>query len=261
MTPTETPQPAPPVAPAPPAAPEARHGPVRRLLLAFTSPGEAFADIARRPGFVLPLLLLTLASIASYAVVAPRIDVESAIRAQLEKQGQMSEEQIDKAVETAMGFQSSTAGKIVNYSLVALGTPFVLFVTALAFFLGLKLLGGEARFAAILGGVAHAFWPPGLVGGAVGTVVALRHTRIDPQHADTLVRSNLAAFLPESTGPVLHALAASVDVLTIWTVVLLVLATAIIGRVRRGRAAALVLVLWGLVIAGKVGMALLRSAF
>jgi hypothetical protein len=61
------------------------------------------------------------------------------------------------------------------------------------------------------------------------------------------------------SAPGLHSLLASVDVLSFWTMALLVLGLSEATGVRKGRMAGLVLGLWGLYVLGKAGVAILLA--
>jgi hypothetical protein len=71
------------------------------------------------------------------------------------------------------------------------------------------------------------------------------------------LHSNLAAFAPESTGKVLVALLGSVDIFSIWTIALLAIGYRVVGKVSKAAALGVVIALWAVVVAGKVGLAAL----
>jgi len=87
-------EPAPhPVAPAPETT-----NPFGRLAGVLFSPDETFASIARRPDWLVPLLLFLVLSAVSGYVFAHHVDFVSAARAQLEARGGMSADQMDRAL-------------------------------------------------------------------------------------------------------------------------------------------------------------------
>src|SRR5207253_10539421 len=86
---------------APPSAPipAAEDTPLARVAGVFASPGPTFASIARRPGWVLPLVISTVLSIAATAAIVPRLDFESALRERFAARGQtVPEERIEQIV-------------------------------------------------------------------------------------------------------------------------------------------------------------------
>jgi hypothetical protein len=72
-----------------------------------------------------------------------------------------------------------------------------------------------------------------------------------------ILASNLGAFAPESMSPAARALLSSVDFFSLWTVCLMIIGYRIAAKVSATAATAVVLTLWVLYIAFKVGMAAL----
>ncbi len=73
-----------------------------RLTNVFLSPSEAFPDIARRPDFLAPLIVIVLSALAIVEAIIWKIGMERIIRKTLEQSGraeQMSPEQLETAVE------------------------------------------------------------------------------------------------------------------------------------------------------------------
>ena len=68
-------------APPPPPAKSA----FARIIGIFFEPDATFQDIARSPGFILPLLLVILCSAGTAAVMSTRIDMRDFIAKQMEK--------------------------------------------------------------------------------------------------------------------------------------------------------------------------------
>ncbi len=79
-------------------APEAQGSisPFGRILGVFFSPGATFADIVRKPGWVLPVVLTTILSIGVSFAINQRINWREFMNQQIEKSpraAQMSAEQ------------------------------------------------------------------------------------------------------------------------------------------------------------------------
>lgn len=91
-----------------PPMPEERPGDsfLSRALGVFISPGAAFADIARKPGFIAPLVTIILASFALIDTMNWKLGPETLTRLQLEHSSfasKMSPEQIQQAVNQSAG--------------------------------------------------------------------------------------------------------------------------------------------------------------
>jgi hypothetical protein len=75
---------------------------------------------------------------------------------------------------------------------------------------------------------------PSIIKTLLGTVVIFAGTAPESFNIKNFAPTNLGAFLnPVETNKVLYSLASSLDVVTIWTLVLLGIGTAIVARVKR----------------------------
>jgi len=232
---------------------EREDSPVARVAGVFVSPGRTFASIARRPGWVLPLLLSTLVSIALTIVLMPRIDFEAATRESLAARGEtVSEERIEKTVAA----QRRLAG--FGYVWGAVAPALVSLLLASVFWLSFKAFGWELSLRQSFGVTTHGFLP-NLVASLVLLVFVWRLDRINPSDLTGLVKSNPSFLVDRKENPVLNSLLQSFDVFAVWTLALLVLGFALSAKVSRGKAAAILITLWGLYIVGKAGLTALFS--
>lgn len=221
--------------------------PLARVAGVFGSPGPTFESIARRPGWVLPILIATVLSIAATAAVLPRIDFDAAVRDRLAERN-LPEERIEQIVEQ----QKKFAG--FGYVWAVIANTVIALILATVFFLSFKAFGWDLKFRQSFGVTAHAMLP--LIGASM--LLILFVTRLDlvnPADLGDVTRSNLGPFVDRQENPVLHSLAASLDVFTIWVLALLVIGFSIAAKVARKRAAILILSLWGLYVLGKSGWA------
>ncbi len=235
----------------PSTTPQAQGGQFTRVVKMFTQPTAAFAELAARPTWLVALVVLVAASLAVQAVLVPRIDLEATIRQSMEERvgDKVDEAQLERMVEGA-----EKAGRITSY-LAPLAIPLVLLVVAAVYFLGLKALGSDTAYPAVFATCVHAAVPPSVVGSAVLAIVAWRRDALTAQEIPNLVKSHLGAWLPPDTAKPLLALANAVDLFNVWQWILLVLGFEIVARVGRSKAIALVAVVWGVWIAGKVLLA------
>ena len=70
-----------------------------RLIGVFISPGETFEDVARKPGFIAPLVLIILLAIAGTELFLHKIGMEPIVRWALEHNSRVSADQIPAMVE------------------------------------------------------------------------------------------------------------------------------------------------------------------
>lgn len=227
--------------------------PLGRVFGAFVAPARTFASITRRPGWVAPLILSTVLSVFATAVLLPRMDFEAAVREQLSARDEtISEERVEKIVAAQKRFSG------LAYVWGTLAPTLVALLIAGVFWLSFKAFGWDLSFPQSLGITSHAFLP-NLLSAILLILFALRLERLNPADLGDLVRSNPAFFVDRQANPVLYALFQSLDVFSIWVLVLLVLGYSIAARVSRGKAAAIVGSLWALYVVGKAGITALFS--
>ncbi|HEX7707197.1 MAG TPA: hypothetical protein VF701_12130, partial [Thermoanaerobaculia bacterium] len=76
----------------------------------------------------------------------------------------------------------------------------------------------------------------------------------------TMVKSNPGFLVDASDRPVLYSLLTSIDLFTIWTIVLLVFGFSALSKLSRGKTAAIIVTLWFVMLAIKLGFAAIGAA-
>lgn len=225
-----------------------------RVVGAFFSPGPTFRSIAARPGFVLPLILWTAASVLITFLMLPKMDYEKMTRARIEKSGRtMSEEQIQSTV----AMQKKIGSKIaIGIGFVA--PAIVSLLVTLVFWGAFKAFGWDYSFAQGYGATTHAYLPNVLASLLILPILARRDS-IDPQEVGDLLKSNLSFLVEKSSSPFLHSLLGSIDLFALWTAILLTIGYAAAARISRKSAGGLVFAVWILYVLGKAGVTALTS--
>ncbi len=232
----------------------ARIGGFARLVSVFSSPGEVFADIGRKPTWVLCLILTTLIAIGAQLAAIPHIDMEATIRARMaERSTEISDEQMDTIMQRADKF--AYIGPVASVVVV----PLIMVILAALYLLGMKMSGSDVDFLHTFSATLHAYWPSGLIKAALAVVLMQRVGKLPADEMQHLVKSNLGAFLSPETPKWLGALASTVDIFNLWALALLVIGLSVVGGIDRKRAGVVVGVIWLLWIVGKVGLALIRG--
>ena len=237
-----------------PAPPERRLSSLERLWAAFLEPRKAFADIAVRPSWVLALVLLVALGVAAQLVVMPHVDTEATLRARLgDRMETLSDQQLERMTEQAhrFAFVGPALGVIVG--------PIVWAALAGVFFLMLKMSGSDVDFPRAFSTTLHAYWPPALVSAVLMGVLVQGVGKLPAQQLGDVVKSHLGVLLSPQAPAWLRSAATTVSVFNVWTVVLLIIGFALVGKISRGRAALVVLVPWLVWLAGKAGLAALFS--
>jgi hypothetical protein len=220
------------------------------------SPNETFADVVRRPNVLAPLIIMVVITLVSTVIVVPRMDFETMMRDQLAASGKMnnmSSEDADRMVRFSVAF-----GKAIGYAspLFAIG---VWAVIAGVLLISFRLFGGEGTFKQAFSVTLYA-WVPLLVKGIVSTFVVLAKGTIGVEEMAVLVRSNPAFLVDMKANPVLFSLLSSLDLFTIWTMVLLIVGFAFVSRVSKAKSAAIVISLWVVALVIKLGFAAIGAA-
>jgi len=199
-------------------APPAKSFPAR-FVGVFVSPGETFADIARSPGFLPPMIVAAIMSIAVTETMLAKIGMERIVRMSIEQSkgaANMSPQQIDQAVQ-----QGAKIGGIIAHVAGVIGAPiFLLILAGLGLLIVNAMFGGQANFKTALSVASYAYMPL-LLGGlmALGIIVFG-----DPEHfnPENPAPTNAGFFLnPLDTSKPLYKFATSMDLFTIWLLVLL----------------------------------------
>jgi hypothetical protein len=237
-------------APVIPATPESSPAPLSegaRLIDTFIAPSKTFTDIRRNASWWAPWILTSIFSVVFMYAVGSQIGFEQVSKNQIAHSKQA--DQFEKLPPDQQASRLQTSAKIIK--VFAYGSPvFILFyalISTLILWATFKVAAGaETTF-----GQAYAIgmyaWLPGLVGAILG-IVSL-YAGVNPEGFDmnNPVGTNLAYYLdPETTGKFLRGMASSLDVLTIWTLILTGIGYACTSKVKKSTAITIV-VAWYLV--------------
>ncbi|HEY3349360.1 MAG TPA: YIP1 family protein [Thermoanaerobaculia bacterium] len=239
------------LAPATP-APTPGIGAVEAVIGTFTKPSDTFGRLVARPTWWLPLVLTLLATAGSFWIVMPKIDMDRTIRESIEKRMEKSgrsasPEVIQRQVEAAKKMTPLYLGIGVVAAIV------FFFVIALVLWGGARAMGAEARYAQLLAIWGHSGLPS-LVGVLISIPIFLQmpDASLTQDGAQHVLKSNVGAFLDESTPGALRALASSVDIFSIAVLCLLVLGFRKLPGLSKGAATWTPIVLWIVAVAVKV---------
>jgi hypothetical protein len=242
----------------------ARLGPFARLTGTLLSPGETFADVNRKPTWIAPMIIAIATVLASTFFFQWRVnpDWDSIMRNQMKKRMERSNQSL---TEEQMQQQISLGKSIAKFTplIAAVFTPVFYVILAGIFALGLMFIQAKTTFKKILSAVA---WSSAATG-IVATIVTMASLMvrdeeglrsIDPTQSAGIVPSNLAAFLPSDTSAVIKSVAGSLDIFSIWFLILLTIGFAAIAGSRKittGKTATVVFGFWAVYVLLKVGWA------
>jgi len=204
-----------------PDAPEPQQPQMSALARAFGvlfSPGKTYADIVRKPSWALPMVLVTILSIAVSFAINQRINWREFISQQIEKNpraAQLSDAQKEQQIEAGAKFTP-----YFTYGAGTVGPILGMLTIGLIMWGAFSLLGGAStNFETSLAIMAHASMTAIISSPLFILILYLK----DPGTVDleNPIATNIAAILPEDSAKWLVALCKSFDIFTFWTLILL----------------------------------------
>lgn len=229
----------------------------QRLAGIFFSPGAAFADVARKPDFIAPLIVSILSTLAVTETMLAKIGMERIVRATIERRSQassLSPEQIEQRVS-----QGAKIGAIIAHVSGLLGAPiFLLIVAGVGLLILNGMLGSQLKFRTAFSVACYA----NMVF-VLGSLVALAMILFgDPEHfnPESPRPTNIGFFLnPLETPKPLMSLASSFDLFTLWYLGVLGIGfSEAAGRKVKALTVFLIFFgVWMVLVLGKMGFAML----
>lgn len=232
--------------PAPVAEPKSI-SPFGRIFGVLFSPKATFEDIARKPSWLLPVILSTILGIISTVALNQRVNWREYILQQIDKNPRAAQLSADQKQQ-----QAELSAKITTYIVYAAGVLisvlFAVIVGAVMMLAYNLLAGAGATFAQSLGIAAHT-----LVIGLISTPIFLLVLFLRPPGTidpDNPVATNLAAFLPEDSAKWLVTLGKSLDLFSIWTLILLAIGFAAVNpkKLQGAKPYLIAFSVWGTVV-------------
>jgi hypothetical protein len=230
-------------------------GEFSRIVGVFFEPTKTFGDIAQRPTWIVPMILLILAVIGVIATLSQRIGWERLLRHQMESNSQfqkMTQEQRDQNLAVQLKF-----APVVSYVGAVIGVPIADVIMA-AVLLGIAggLMGGGMRFKQVFAAICYSGLP-GVIS-AILTIVVIFLKNPDDYNPQNPLAFNLGAFMdPNAGSKFVYSLATSLDLFTIWMILLVAVGLKAAAGKKLTFTGALVAVVlpWGLWILGKAAIA------
>ena len=237
---------------------QAAISPFGRIIGTLFSPKSTFEDIVRKPGWVLPVVLLTLLSLGVSFAINQRINWREFMSQQIEKSpsaANMSAEQKEQRIEGGAKFSPA-----FTYAIGLLGPVIATLLVGLVMWGSYNLLGGaNTNFGTSLSITAHAFLT-GLVSSPL-LILILYLKPIGSVDLENPVAANLAAVLPDDAAKWLFALCKSIDIFSIWTLILLAIGFAATNpkKLAGSKSFSIAFTVWAVFVVCRVGWAFISS--
>jgi len=236
----------------------------QRIANTFAAPSKTFEDIKRgNRSWWLPFVVMAIVGYLLFAAIDYKIGMQKVVENQI-KLDPKTEERLAQVPAD----QRETQTKISVYVTegVFIANPLFLLGGVALMSLGLWgtinfVFGGKATF----GGIICVFMfatLPSVVKSLLGVIVIFAGGEPDTFNIKNFAPTNLAAFIypnPAEANKALYALTSSLDVVTIWTLVLLGIGTAIVAGVKRNSGYIAVFGWWAIFTLFGVGIAAAMS--
>ena len=231
---------------------------MERVIDTFTAPSKTFEDIKRgNKSWWMPFILITVVSYILFAAITMKVGwsqvADNAIRVDQKATDRMANLPADQR-ETAMKFTTYAmeggfaARPIIVLIVVALGS-LILWGTINFVF------GGKATYGAVFAVWFYASLPA-IIKSLLGAIVIFINSTPETFNLNNFAPTNIGAFLTQSeTNKALYTLATSIDIITIWSLILTGIGISIVAGVKRTSGYMAVFGWWIIIIIVSVGYA------
>lgn len=215
--------PAPP-APGPSAAPqpEQKMSAIARIFGVFFGPKAVFQDVARKPGWVAPVLFMTVISLGMHVVLAQRLNWDDVAQQQIAKSEMASRrmESLPPEQRAQSIHMQAMAQKYTQYATGVIGTILLTLILA-AVYLGVFniMAGAGFRFGLAMSVVAYGMLPISIKE-LLGIVIGLVKDPSAINNPQNFVLSNPGAMMGNDVALWKMAAASTLDIFVIWAVIL-----------------------------------------
>jgi len=230
---------------------------VERVIDTFIAPSKTFNDILRSASWWLPWLLGVLVTMGYSAAIQQKIGWDKTYSNILQHSSETQQERFAQLSPDQQARQKAVASSFTKYIVWASPVLGLLFTAIAAGLLLMTLnfgLGGRATF-----GQLFAVWMyatlPWLIQGILATVVLFAGLDPDAFNLKNPVGTNLGYYLPSDWPQWLIAFGTSIDILTIWVLVLVAIGCAIVAKTKLSTTVMAVMGWWVLITLAKVGIA------
>jgi hypothetical protein len=229
-----------------------------RIIGVFFSPKETFGSIARRPSWILPVVLMTVLGCIVGFTMDKRIDWREVASKRIEESPRAAQLSADqKEQQIAMGAKISP---YFAYGFGLLG-PILLAVIVSGVMLGAyNLLGGAgANFKVSIAIVSHAYVVTLVSSLLLLLILFLKQPgTIDLENP---IATNLGAFLPDGTSKTVLALGTAIDIFSFWIIFLIGMGFSAFNpkKLKLGNSIGIALTVWAVYEAIRVGITFIFS--
>ncbi len=231
-----------------------------RVIDAFVAPSKTFTDILRSQSWWLPFLIVLVVGYGFVFTVEKKVGWDQVLENSLKTNTSQAE-----SISNAPADQQATirSRMVIGYKVVSYIFPaFVLLYWVVAAGVMLATLnfgfGGVAKYGQLFAVFVYAGLP-GIIKSMLSIIVLFAGLGAESFNLQNPVGTNLGYYLSPESPKWLISLGTSIDIFTIWTVILLVIGCSIVAKVKRGSAAVAVVGWWLLITIISAGVAAFRG--
>jgi hypothetical protein len=225
-------------------------GEFSRLTGVFFEPGKTFADIARRPSWFVPMVLTVLFGLIFCAVVGQRIGWDNITQQQMDKRmANMTQEQRAQAAQGAELSRKITP--VIVYAAAVIGPAIAYLIAGLVLWgIVAGILSAPVKFGQVFAVMSYS----GLVGVLAAVlmvvVVFLKANPADFDIQHPLMFNAGALMDPNGPNKFMFSLASSLDLFTLWRILLIAVGLKAAGgkKLSFGGALFAVVLPWGVYV-------------
>lgn len=229
-------------------------GAFSRLTGVFFEPTKTFEDIAQRPSWIVPLVVVILSALAVSFAISSHLGWDRVMRHQLEmspRTAQMTAEQREQAIQLQVKIAS-----VSTYAGPIIGVPLYYLIIA-GILLGITaIMSAGLKFKQVYAIVCYSGLP-GLISAAL-LIAVMFLKNPDEFNLSNPLAFNPGAFMdPMSGSKFVYSVASSLDLFTIWTILLIAtgIKAAAGKKVSFGGALCAVALPWAVWVLGKAAVA------
>jgi hypothetical protein len=230
-------------------------GEASRLTGVFFEPAKTFEDVAARPGFWVPLILIMVFSMSYMVLFGQHVGFERMMRHQLEtssRAAQLSPEQREQQIQIGAKY-----APVATYAAILVGVPLGSLIWA-AVLLGIVkgMMSAQVRLKQVFAIICYSGMP-GLIMVLLAIAVMFMKPPDDFNLQNPLVFNPGAFMDPTTSSKFLYSLASSLDLFRLWQLVLIGIGLKAAGgkQLSMGGAMTAVFLPWAIWILGAAALA------
>lgn len=233
----------------------------QRVIYTFTAPSKTFTDILRDTSWWLPFVLSIILSLAFVASVQTKVGWDKTTENQVKLNPKQAEKMANLPADQAARAKLIGA-KVTQY--ISYGFPILSLIIAIIFAAVLMAtmnfgFGGQASFSQLLAVVFYA-WLPGLIKPLLAIIILFAGVDPDSFLISNPVGTNIGYYLNALDTPRwLYVLASSLDIISIWTFILLAIGCATVAKTKRSSGYVAVFGWWILLLLFRIAGAAISS--